>query len=256
MSRTIIIGNGIAGYTVASTLSKAGAQVTQYSEEPYPFYSRIKLPQALGNKQALLTLPASAAPPFLAMGKVVRVDAERRTVILDDGTEDSYDALVLATGSRGRFLPQFEGIENVSVLRTLSDATYLTEHLQEPVCVLGGGLLDRWVCGTRHPEEQPLHRRDIRRGDRHIQALHFPELPVQRADIPADRREWHHSDDNRSDQQLACVRTGGMTEEGAPENKRGHNPHVNIYLRRSKPSGRLIPAGGPFLYPLPAKPAF
>jgi hypothetical protein len=103
MSRTIIIGNGIAGYTVASTLSKAGAQVTQYSEEPYPFYSRIKLPQALGNKQALLTLPASAAPPFLAMGKVVRVDAERRTVILDDGTEDSYDALVLATGSRGRF---------------------------------------------------------------------------------------------------------------------------------------------------------
>jgi hypothetical protein len=107
------------------------------------------------------------------MGKVVRVDAERRTVILVDGT----GGLLMMHSCGDRFTWQVscpsEGIENVSVLRTLSDATYLNEHMQDTVCVLGGGLLERWVCGTRHPKEQPLHRRDIRRGDRHIKFCSF-----------------------------------------------------------------------------------
>lgn len=139
--KTIVIGNGIAGFTVASTLFKAGLDVVQYSEEPFAFYSRIKLPQALCSEETLLSLPAKEYPPYLKHANVTNVDVVKREVTLQNGQVDHYDDLVLATGSRGRFLPQFAGLGNVSTLRTLSDALLLSKGMESPVCVLGGGLL-------------------------------------------------------------------------------------------------------------------
>ena len=140
-TKTIVIGNGIAGFTVASALAKSGKNIIQYSEEPYTFYSRVKLSQALCDEAALAGLPSRESPPYLRHGKVVSVDTKKKIISLADGTVDSYDKLVLATGSRGRMLPVFDGIEGVSTLRTLTDAQALSRMMRNPVCVLGGGLL-------------------------------------------------------------------------------------------------------------------
>lgn len=141
MSKTIVIGNGVSGYTVASALSKAGKDVVQYSEEPFAFYSRIKLPQALCDDAALQALPSPQDAPFLVHQAVVSIDPEKKTVRLADGGSDTYDSLVLATGSRCRTLPLCKDVGNVSTLRTLSDAKRLSVEMKDPVCVLGGGLL-------------------------------------------------------------------------------------------------------------------
>jgi len=140
-SRTIIIGNGIAGFTVASALAKAGKDVIQYSEEPCGFYSRIKLPQVLCDEDAMEKLPAAQCPVYLKQGNVTAFDPVAKTVTLKDGQTDRYDNLVLATGSRGRSLPIFSGVNGVTTLRTLADAKLLSHELKDPVCVLGGGLL-------------------------------------------------------------------------------------------------------------------
>jgi len=141
MEKTIVIGNGIAGYTVAASLSKEGKQVVQYSEESYGFYSRIKLPQALCDAEALSSLPQGVEPPYLVHGQVKAIDGKGKQVVLSDGKRESYDHLVLATGSRCRTLPQFAGIHGVCTLRTLKDAKEISGFLKSPVCVLGGGLL-------------------------------------------------------------------------------------------------------------------
>ncbi|MFA6846282.1 MAG: FAD-dependent oxidoreductase [Sphaerochaetaceae bacterium] len=146
--KTIIIGNGISGYMVASALDKAGMEVLQFSEEPYGFYSRIKLPQALCDERALALLPTQVDPSYLRHQKVIALDIKGKQVILEDHSTESYDKLVLATGSRSRTLAQFDAIQGVHPLRTLSDAYALTKEMRGPVCVLGGGLLGLEVART------------------------------------------------------------------------------------------------------------
>ncbi|MFA6846294.1 MAG: FAD-dependent oxidoreductase [Sphaerochaetaceae bacterium] len=146
--KTVIIGNGISGYMVASAMDKAGMEVLQFSEEPYGFYSRIKLPQALCDEKALALLPAQVSPPYLRHQKVTALDIKGKQVMLEDHRTEGYDRLVLATGSRSRTLSQFDAMQGVHALRTLADAYALTKDMRSPVCVLGGGLLGLEVART------------------------------------------------------------------------------------------------------------
>lgn len=138
--KTCVIGAGVAGTSVAAALSRAGEQVVLYSEEPTGFYPRPRLPEALGSREALMSLVAKSDPPYLVHDTVLSIDPQAHTLALSDGSSAGWDKLVLATGSRPRTLPLFDGMEGVGPLRTLSDAEKLL-CLEDPVCVLGGGLL-------------------------------------------------------------------------------------------------------------------
>lgn len=66
------------------------------------------------------------------------LDATARTVLLADGTQLSYDGLIVATGVRPRRLP---GERDAHVLRTLDDALALRDRLKPGRRLVVGGWL-------------------------------------------------------------------------------------------------------------------
>ncbi|WP_320128315.1 FAD-dependent oxidoreductase [uncultured Sphaerochaeta sp.] len=139
--RVCIVGNGVSGSMVAERLANQGVEVSLYSEEPYGFYSRIKLPQLLCDEVALTALPSVKEPPYLVHKAVRKIQRTTQELVLDGGETTSYDYLVLATGSRGRVLGCFSQNKGVHTLRTLEDAFAISKTISDPVVVLGGGLL-------------------------------------------------------------------------------------------------------------------
>ncbi len=137
----VIVGNGVAGATVAQKLSNKGFGLTLFAEEPYGFYSRIMLPHSLYDKEALSHLISDNDPPYLVKKPVTGIFPEEKQVATGDGERYSYDKLIIATGSRSRTLDIFSGTDGVCTLRTFYDANLIGDTLRSPVVVLGGGLL-------------------------------------------------------------------------------------------------------------------
>lgn len=137
----VIIGNGVAGATVAQKLAHKGVGVTLFAEEPYGFYSRIMLPHSLYDKEALSHLISNNDPPYLVKKPVTGIFADLKQVETKDGERYSYDKLIIATGSRSRTLDIFSNTDGVCALRTFYDAQLIGDIIKSPVVVLGGGLL-------------------------------------------------------------------------------------------------------------------
>lgn len=138
--KVVVIGNGVAGATVAQKLANKGVDVALFSEEPVGFYSRILLPQALCDTEALQDLIAKTDPPYLLKKPATAIDPARK-VVLSGKSEFPYDKLVIATGSRSRMLDIFSCTDGACTLRTFFDALHIGTIIEEPVVVLGGGLL-------------------------------------------------------------------------------------------------------------------
>lgn len=137
----VIIGNGPAGNTVASKLNAKGLNVKLFTNEDVNFYSRIKLPSGLGDREMLNSFCTKNNPPFILKGEVTSIDREKKTVLLGDGKTTEYDKLVIATGSDPINFFSKSKLEGLFTLRTYNDAVKITDELKSPVCVLGGGLL-------------------------------------------------------------------------------------------------------------------
>jgi len=137
----VIIGNGVAGATVAQKLANIGSEVTLFAEEPYGFYSRIMLPHSLYDKEGRSHLISNNDPPYLVKKPVTGIFPKEKQVETEDGERYSYDKLVIATGSRSRTLDIFSNTDGVCTLRTFYDAQLIGDIIRSPVVVLGGGLL-------------------------------------------------------------------------------------------------------------------
>ncbi|WP_166872651.1 NAD(P)/FAD-dependent oxidoreductase [Salinibacterium sp. ZJ450] len=152
LRRVVVVGNGIAGLTAADSLRAAGfdGELTIVGDEHHAPYSRPAL-----SKAALLDAddmtshrlpdPTHQATELLGVS-ATGLDASRKLVLLNDGSDVPYDALVIATGSRARRLADTGrtagGVEELT-LRTLEDALTLRRRLagKPSVVVLGGGAL-------------------------------------------------------------------------------------------------------------------
>lgn len=139
--KVIIVGNGPAGNSIATKLDKAGVEVELYSNEAVGFYSRIRLPGALGDIQKLEALCAKSDPTFLKHLSVIAINKDEKSVLLSSGESSSYDKLVLATGSNARCFFTESRLKGIFTLRTFHDGVQLTNKLNDPVVVVGGGLL-------------------------------------------------------------------------------------------------------------------
>ncbi len=151
----IIVGNGIAGITVAQELAarKPDAAITIVAAEEYPFYSRIKLPEVVAGHIEPAATVMYQQPWYdqrnlqvRCATRAVSIDRKTKRVELSDGSALAYDTLVLATGSQPNSLRiSGSGLAGIHVLRTLDDAKALRAdliaHADEPVAVIGGGLL-------------------------------------------------------------------------------------------------------------------
>ncbi|MBS3783685.1 MAG: NAD(P)/FAD-dependent oxidoreductase, partial [Anaerolineae bacterium] len=154
MSSHIIIGGGVAGVTAARQLAGRVSDdddIHILSAESYPYYPRPLLWRFIAGameQEQLYFQPLSwyekKGIQFHLDTDVTALDGEAHRLTLGDGSEISYDRLLLATGARP-FLPPVEGTDRrgVFTLRTLDDAKRIKAHAEKlpQAVVIGGGLL-------------------------------------------------------------------------------------------------------------------
>ncbi|MEY2891932.1 MAG: hypothetical protein RJA98_1840 [Pseudomonadota bacterium] len=156
----VIAGGGLAAVRTAQALrdSQHSGPITLLSAEGVLPYDRPPLSKGylLGkvgdDKLQLLTqekLAALAIEVRLGSG-AIGLDRAARQVLLSDGRSVEYGRLVVATGARPMRLPQFEGFDNVHVLRTVADARRLREVLLpgRRLGIVGAGFIGLEIAAT------------------------------------------------------------------------------------------------------------
>ncbi len=154
MTRIIVVGNGMVGYKFCEKLRKdfdaSQVALTVYGEEPRPAYDRVHLSSYFSGSTAedLLMAPRTWYEDndieLRTSELVTEIDRKNKKITTHKGSEESYDYLVLATGSSA-FVPPIKGVEKdgVFVYRTIEDLNQILSYgknLKE-AAVLGGGLL-------------------------------------------------------------------------------------------------------------------
>jgi NADPH-dependent 2,4-dienoyl-CoA reductase/sulfur reductase-like enzyme len=137
--RVVIIGNSAAALAAAEALRRydAGSELLLVAAEEGPAYSRVLLPYYLRGilPRARLFIRDRAWYERLRIQTrfgcaVTRVDDQRRTLLLADGTVLAWDRLLIASGARP-VLPRAAGLQGpgIHTLWTLQDADGLLPEL-------------------------------------------------------------------------------------------------------------------------------
>src|SRR5579862_6940084 len=135
-AHVVILGAGHAGGTAAALLRQYGFEgpITLVGTEPIPPYQRPPLSKAWlkgeADADSLALKPlefyAEHNIDFRPSTRAVKLERSARKVVLSDGSELSYDVLILATGARAIALPiPGADLEGVMFLRTAADAELL-----------------------------------------------------------------------------------------------------------------------------------
>ncbi|MEV6441781.1 nitrite reductase large subunit NirB [Amycolatopsis sp. NPDC051716] len=159
MPTLVVAGHGMVAHRLVEAVRAEDPSGTWHivvlSEEPRPAYDRVALTSYVDSwDPAALALPGSDyagdAHVDLRLGELaVSVDRDARTVTTASGEVVSYDALVLATGSRP-FVPPVPGhdLDGCFVYRTIEDLDAIrAAAVDKPgrgrrsAVVIGGGLL-------------------------------------------------------------------------------------------------------------------
>lgn len=152
--KLVLVGNGMAGMRTVEELLKIAPdkyEITVFGAEPYGNYNRILLSPVLAGEKSIDEIMLNDLQWYednnitLHVGKrVVNVDRKGRKVIADDGTEASYDRLLLATGSNPFIIP-LPGHEKGGVIgfRDIHDVDTMLDNARhyKSAVVIGGGLL-------------------------------------------------------------------------------------------------------------------
>jgi nitrite reductase (NADH) large subunit len=152
--KLVIIGNGMApGRMLEHLFEEAPGRyaVTIFNAEPRVNYDRIMLSPVLSGEKDYEEIIIHGDGWYIKNGillykghKVVAVDREARTVTSNHGVTESYDKLVIATGSTPIVLPvPGANLPGVLTYRDLDDvnAMLLAAQSRAKAVVIGGGLL-------------------------------------------------------------------------------------------------------------------
>ena len=153
-TKLVMVGNGMAGVRTLEELLKIAPDlydITVFGAEPHANYNRILLSPVLAGEMTLTDIMLNDEQWYAGNGirlhlgkKVVKIDRAGRRVIADDGTQEPYDRLLLATGSNPFMLP-IPGVElpGVVTYRDIADTQAMigaSAQFRRAV-VIGGGLL-------------------------------------------------------------------------------------------------------------------
>lgn len=152
--RVVIVGGGVGGVHTARTLRNRGygGEIIAIDAEPdYP-YDRPALSKDFLtgdlDEDDIVTLDADTADRLgveLRLGVAATgLDVLARCLMLADGDQLAYDALVLATGAVARWPAGLRRMRGMTALRTLGDARALRSALSTGsprVVILGAGFI-------------------------------------------------------------------------------------------------------------------
>jgi nitrite reductase (NADH) large subunit len=152
--RLVVVGNGMAGMRAVEELLALAPDlydITVFGAEPHGNYNRILLSPVLADEKTLPDIMLNTPEWYAGHGitlragcLVTRIDRARRRVVAADGTEASYDRLLLATGSDPVRLP-LPGADLGGVLgyRDIADVERMIAAAAQGqrAVVIGGGLL-------------------------------------------------------------------------------------------------------------------
>ncbi|WP_017445846.1 nitrite reductase large subunit NirB [Gayadomonas joobiniege] len=152
--KLIVVGNGMVGHKFIENMIENPAysdyQIITFSEEPRLAYDRVQLSAYFAGKSAddlMLTSPDyydENQVQYIVNDKVVSIDKAAKTITTASGRQESYDKLILATGSFP-FVPPIPGKDqpHCLVYRTIEDLEAITASANQSKVgvVVGGGLL-------------------------------------------------------------------------------------------------------------------
>ncbi|CAL1519794.1 nitrite reductase large subunit NirB [Chitinophaga sp. MM2321] len=152
--KIVVIGNGMVGYKFCEKIiaksTHTPLHLVVFGEEPRPAYDRVHLSEFFAGKTAaalsLATTDWYAENNIrLHLGDpVLHIDRQAKTVTSYKGVIETYDYLVLATGSSA-FVPPIPGMDKkgVFIYRTIEDLEMMQAYAPKATAgvVIGGGLL-------------------------------------------------------------------------------------------------------------------
>jgi NAD(P)H-dependent nitrite reductase large subunit len=157
----VVIGNGMSGArTVEEILARGGAElfnVAMFGDEPFGNYNRIMLSAVLDGSRGATEIILNplewyerSAIRLHAGIRAARIFRFARRVLGADGSEEPYDNLVIATGSRP-FIPPLAGLTSgdgnmkagIFGFRSLDDCLRIADYAtgKKRAAIIGGGLL-------------------------------------------------------------------------------------------------------------------
>lgn len=150
----VVIGNGMAGCRAVEELLARDAdryRVTIFGAEPRVNYNRIMLSPVLAGEKCFDDIVindadwyASNGVALIAGDPVVAIDRETKTVLTRGGLSESYDRLLIATGSDPFIIPvPGKDLPGVIAFRDMDDvdAMLAAADAGGDAVVIGGGLL-------------------------------------------------------------------------------------------------------------------
>lgn len=152
--KLVMIGNGMAGVRALEELIRIAPDlydITVFGAEPHPNYNRILLSPVLAGEQTLDEIVLNPLAWYEENGiklhlgkKVVDVHRTKRLVTAEDGTQETYDRLLITTGSNPFILPvPGKDLQGVIAYRDIADTNTMIEAAAKykHAVVIGGGLL-------------------------------------------------------------------------------------------------------------------
>jgi len=149
----VILGNGIAGLTAAITIRELDqeSEIIMVSEEATLSYNRPMLTKASlkGFDSSQFMIKSNAwyqehqIKPLIHK-QVIAIHPKQKEIVLNDGTQLSYDKCIYALGAKS-FIPPIPGIDQSGVLtiRKLEDLAALRTQslIVKTAVVIGGGVI-------------------------------------------------------------------------------------------------------------------
>ena len=159
--KVVIIGNNVAGTFSAQNIRNLNEDVDIeiYTQEKYPYYTRINLPELISGKVSFDDLIVFKDDWYESKNlklhlnkKVNKISPQNKTISIEEKDElISYDKLILALGSTPNIPPIKNAVvmkndkKGVFTLRSIDDALEIKDYIKNPevkkAIIIGGGLL-------------------------------------------------------------------------------------------------------------------
>ncbi len=159
MMKVVIIGNGVAGTFTAQHIRNhdENVEIEIYSQESYPYYTRIKLPELISERVKIDDLIVFKKEWYEKKNikthlnkNIISIDPKQKQIFIEDENEPvAYDKLILATGSMPNIPPIKNAVEMVGkgvfTLRNIDNALEIRKYIKtneiKKAVIIGGGLL-------------------------------------------------------------------------------------------------------------------